>query len=110
MNIIENKIDELISLYNLVLNELEELTEENFDNKLLNAKNMVVAANSMKKELISTGNKELIGKYERSLSDLTKQIQISYDNIVKEKHDQMAAVKLELTKLNNKKKIMAYER
>lgn len=110
MNILENKIGQLISLYNSVLSELNEMTEENFCDRLNNAKNLAISANSAKEDILLNNDPEILKKYKKSLDDLTKQIQLSYDNIIKQKQKQILTVASDLKNLQNKKKIAVYER
>lgn len=110
MNIIENKIKELEDLYSSVLQELTQITEENFESRFPEAKSLAVAANSAKNDLFSAISPDMLKMYQNDLLGLTKQIQTTYDNIVQERQKQLASIALEIKNMQNQKKIAAYKR
>jgi hypothetical protein len=110
MNILKKKIEELTILYKEVLKEITAITEENYKEQLPLAINKAKAANLIRDKLFAEYDREMVKKCDESLIETTKQIKFTYDNIVEDNQKQITSVALELKKLQNKRKLVVYER
>jgi len=105
----EFEIENLKYLLGSVLTNLNSITYENFDITFNEAKNKMILANEIRKQLQGTPNNEEYRKSEKELLILAKLIQESYDNVIRKIKDEQDKIALQLKSLGNKRKIAIYE-
>lgn len=106
----EEKINIIEETYNKVLEYLEILSEENFNEIFPKAKLGMEYVNKLKTELKNQFYREELIKYEERLLIMAKQIKNKFDDVVTLKKVRLAVISEEISHLQNQKKIVNYYR
>lgn len=101
------KIKKIENLLEKVLEDLTNLTEENFDQKFQSAKSTMV---EIKREKVQNGGKFNVFKVSNKIVQLTKLITEKYDNVIKDWAERLKLVQKEIELTRNQKKITIYNR
>ncbi|MDP4114565.1 MAG: hypothetical protein Q8903_00435 [Bacteroidota bacterium] len=109
MHIKEN-ITRIKGLLNVVANDLDFLTDENFDFKLKEVQNCLKEVQQIKFSLKNTYNNDILQPYENELSDITKQIGKKFDYLIKARTEESIEVNKQLANIQNQKKLTLYDR
>ncbi|MCU7491433.1 MAG: hypothetical protein HF312_05795 [Ignavibacteria bacterium] len=101
---------EISSILQELLSALDGLNDENFEATMgvVNAKKRRI--DEIKLQLKSTYEPEMLSKYEPGLIKLTKQLSNKFDNIITKVKTEQNAIGLELKNIQNKKKLVNYNR
>lgn len=110
MNKIELKIKEIESVFYLVFTDIASISEDNFDRILAELDDKISQILTLKEELKNNYSKQILMQYEEKLSHLAKQLKERFDNIIREKKTEQAKIGLELSNIQNKKKLAIYSR
>lgn len=106
---LEYEIENLKYLLGSVLTHLNSITFENFEIKFQEAKNTMILANELRKQLAGSSNVDEYKKSEKELLILAKLIRESYDNVLRKIKEEQENIALQLKSLGNRKKIAMYE-
>jgi hypothetical protein len=110
MNYIEAEIKEIESVLHLIYTTIKNITDENCDHMLSELDIKIKKVNLLRNQLKNKYNKAVLVEYEPTLGALTKQIREKFDNIIEEKKTEQARIGLELADIQNKKKLLIYNR
>ena len=93
-----------------VLKNLNQITSSNFEEVFPKIKSLLDESQKHKKFLLSNYSKNELKIFEPDLTKLAKQIKESFDNIAKAKKLEMAKLAEEIQYIQNKKKLIYYNR
>lgn len=110
MNALEIKIKEINAILELLLVALDRLNDENFGSVMAELEENIRKVNSLRDELKENYDIGVLGKYEPELNSLTKQLENKFDNIINEIKTEQNKISLELKNIQNKKKLVNYNR
>ncbi|MGE5399610.1 MAG: hypothetical protein ACM3S2_04345 [Ignavibacteriales bacterium] len=110
MNALEIKIKEINAILELLLVALDRLNDENFGSVMAELEENIRKMNSLRDELKENYDIGVLGKYEPELNSLTKQLENKFDNIINEIKTEQNKISLELKNIQNKKKLVNYNR
>lgn len=110
MRQLNNSLDEIKNNLYLVLENLDDINDENFNDKMCNVNSLIHKIEEKRTFIRENYNPDsLIGK-----SDMfhiaIKQIRAKFDDIIEEKKNEQNKISSELNKLVNKKKLINYQR
>ncbi|MBU1101705.1 MAG: hypothetical protein KKA84_14995 [Bacteroidetes bacterium] len=105
-----NDIETLKFLMKGVHEDLVHLNYDNFDENFSLILNKAKKAKRLREIIVKNCPPDLLEKKEKELLFLTKQIKITYDNLVKKYQDESASTLNDLKVLVNSKKIATYNR
>ncbi len=103
-------IEKIESLLAQVQKILDSFTDEEFENQLKESNSKMEEVKHLKEMLKKSYSFEELQPFEEKLYKLAKQIEISFDNIVKRKYLEKERLAQELSELQNKKKLQNYRR
>ena len=104
------KIEELKCLLKQSLNHLNGINSQNFDFNIGFAKNSMKSALALRQELKSGYNFEELKIFDPELTNMAKQISEKFDNIVREKRQELEIVAKKIKMVQNQKKLLNYSR
>lgn len=102
------KLSELNKCLENLLNMLNSLDEENFDQKIKEINSEVLYIKMLKKELNLEFSDEILYSYSQYFGNTAKLVKSTFDNKVKEIKEKQLFISEELKKLNNQKKLSIY--
>ena len=94
----------------LVLDNLDELNDDNFSNKMNNVTSLIKQIEEKRKYIKNKFSEESLHSKSDLLHTAVKQIVAKFDGIIEEKKEKQFAISSELNKLSNKKKLINYQR
>ena len=94
----------------LVLNNLEELNEDNFDNKMKDVNSLIKQIEEKRVYIKNKFSAESLHGKSDLLHTAVKQIIAKFDGIIEGKKKEQIEISSELNKLANKKKLINYQR
>jgi hypothetical protein len=104
------EINKIKFLLRKVISDLELADSEDFTVNFENAKVRMILVKKMKDNLLETYSLEELRQYDGELMPLTKQIQKIYDNIIEKKRKQLREVVKDMAQIQNRKKMINYNR
>lgn len=104
------EINKIKFLLKKVISDLELADSEEFTENFENAKVRMILVKKMKDNLIEDYPIEELVKYDAELVPLAKQIHKTYDNIIEKKRMQLQEVVKRMRQLQNRKKLVNYNR
>jgi hypothetical protein len=104
------EINKIKFLLRKVISDLELADSEDFTVNFENAKVRMILVKKMKDNLLETYSLEELRQYDGELIPLTKQIQKIYDNIIEKKRKQLREVVKDMAQIQNRKKMINYNR
>ena len=107
---IENKITELRDILTGVNNRLLSLTNDNFSVNLETAKSGMIKVDKLRNSLKNEYSYDELKKYDEEMTLLAKQIQVTFDNIIRDFRNKQDSILNEIVQLQNKKKLIKYGR
>ncbi|MHB1687853.1 MAG: hypothetical protein ACYCVH_10815 [Ignavibacteriaceae bacterium] len=110
MNNLNDEINNIKLLLTGILGNLNAVNDENFDENLTKAKLGMEEVNRLKFKLKEKYPLQTLNKYDAVLLEITKQIQVSFDNIFTKKKNQLAEIGKQIAILKNKSKLVNYYR
>lgn len=110
MNQLELKINEINMILEQISVALESINEENINEVLSRLNLKLQKITTIKTELESKYEKSLLKSHEGKLNILTKQIYERFDNIISEIKTEQGLIQTELINIQNKKKLVNYNR
>ena len=110
MRELTNNLDDIKNFLFLVLENLDDINNENFNDKMSNV-NTLICRIEEKRSFIRENyrTESLIGKSDLFHSTI-KQIRAKFDDIIEEKKNEQNKISAELNKIVNKKKLINYQR
>ena len=106
----KDKVGKIKYLLTEVLKNLNQITSSNFEEVFPKIKSLLDESQKYKKFLLSNYSKNELKIFEPDLTKLAKQIKESFDNIAKAKKLEMAKLAEEIQYIQNKKKLIYYNR
>ncbi len=106
----KDKVGKIKYLLTEVLKNLNQITSSNFEEVFPKIKSLLDESQKHKKFLLSNYSKNELKIFEPDLTKLAKQIKESFDNIAKAKKLEMAKLAEEIQYIQNKKKLIYYNR
>lgn len=110
MDPIEGKILYFKRLLKKIIEELNYLTSDNFNENIKHVQATIEEVRLLRNQLKSEGDKNIFKKYDAELLFLTKQIKNSFDNVSRKIKTEADLVSKELRDLQNSKKLTSYNR
>ncbi len=107
---LQKEIEKIKFLLEKVLSDLDLMLTGDFQKNYDNAKVRMKLFNELKENLVKEYPIEELRKYNHELTLLTKQIHKKYDNIIEVKKKQLQEVVLSMNLLQNRKKLINYNR
>jgi hypothetical protein len=109
-NMLIKEINKIKFLLKKVISDLELADSEEFTENFENAKVRMILVKKMKDNLIENYPIEELVKFDAELVPLAKQIHRIYDNIIEKKKLQLQEVVKRMKQLQNRKKLVNYNR
>ncbi len=106
----KSKLERIFFLLNEVYKNLNDISEENFDKTMSRVRNLLSESQKHKTFLLKNFSKAELMKFEPYLTNLTKQIKESFDNISENKKLEIEKVRLQIQYTQNRKKLVNYIR
>lgn len=110
MNNLEIKIKEINLILQLISEAFNSLSTENFDAIMADLDGNLQKVNLLKKELKNEYDHAALSKYEPELNDMAKLIEKKFDNIIEDIKNEQNAISAELSKYQNQRKLINYNR
>jgi len=110
MQELNNSLNQLKNDLYLVLNNLDELNEDNFNNKMQDVNSLIKQIEKKRVYIKKKFSAESLHGKSDLLHTAVKQIVAKFDGIIEEKKEQQIEISSELNKLVNKKKLINYQR
>ena len=88
--------------------ELKNITTDNFNDKILQIKKNLDFVNNRKKQLVAKYTREELSGFNGKLVVISKQIQKTVDNLIKEYETESLEIAQKLVQIGNRKKIANY--
>lgn len=110
MSIFEAQYNKLNQLLLQVLNLLTNLNDDNFNANTVNMKSKIREIREINDFLRKNCHKEELDNINKNLLDLTKQIKLYFDNVIRNKESEALELLIRLKSLQNSKKLAVYER
>jgi hypothetical protein len=107
---IKENVSRIKGLLNSVANNLDLITDENFDDKIREVQNCLKAVQQIKYSLKNTYNNDILLPYENELSDITKLIGKKFDYLIKARTEESIEINKQLANIQNQKKLTLYGR
>ncbi len=106
----KSKIERIIFILNEVYKNLNNIGEENFDKTMSHVRSLLNESQRHKAFLLENFSKDELENFEPYLTNLTKQIKESFDNIIEKKKIEIEKVRLQIQYTQNRKKLVNYIR
>ncbi len=107
---VENNISEFENYLFLVLENLDEINDENFEDKMVNIKSLIEQIEEKRVYLKNNFSKEILKEKSDVAHRAIKQIKAKFDDVIEDKNEKKNTISLELNQLANKKKLINYQR
>lgn len=107
---IKENISRIIGLLNSVANNLDSITDENFDVTIREVQNCLKEVQQIKYSLKNTYNNDILLPYENELSGITKLIGKKFDYLIKARTEESIEINKQLANIQNQKKLTLYGR
>jgi len=108
--ILSKEINKIKFLLKKVISDLELADSEDFTDNFENAKVRMIMVKKMKDNLVGNYPMEELVKFDPELVPLAKQIHKTYDNIIEKKRLQLQEVVKQMRQIQNRKKLVNYNR
>ena len=105
-----SEINKIKFLLSKIISDLELAQTDDFTSNFANAKERMILVKSMKTKLLENFPLEELMTFDKELTTLTKLIQEKYDNIVEYKKKQLKEVSERIRFIQNRKKLISYNR
>lgn len=93
-----------------VIDNLDNLTDENFDSNFNNISILVKKIEEKKKNLLDNFGEDVVKSKSDAVHTAIKQIRTKFDSIIEEKKEAQIKISAELANTVNKKKLINYQR
>lgn len=110
MSELHSNLSELKNYLYLVLNNLNELDNGNFNAKMDNVNSLIKEIEKKRQYIKNNFNQKYLQGKSDLLHMMIKQISARFDDIIENKKKEQVEISSELNKLVNKKKIINYQR
>ncbi|MCX6150711.1 MAG: hypothetical protein NTX22_09325 [Ignavibacteriales bacterium] len=107
---LSTKVASLKMDWNSVIEKLLGITDENFNDNFREIKTIALHLKNSENEIKSQATAEEMKKIDLELEDVTKKTKNTFDNIIKDKEEEINRVSIELSNLTNQKKLALYKR
>ncbi len=106
---LNDRIEKIKFDLSCILDKLENLDDDNFDQNISLINNAISETKRGKKALNSINEKNFL-ESDKSINIITKKIKIKLDNVIEKKENDLKSLSSELNNLNNQKKLALYKR
>lgn len=110
MTQLESKIEKIKLLLLQADKELNKIDSEGFDIIFPKVKKLLQESKVNKSYLLKNYSLTQLTSYNKELTDLTKQIKKSFDDIIEKKRKEMDRISFEMKSIQNRKKLVNYIR
>ena len=94
----------------LVLSNLNELNDSNFDSKMGNIKSLIIEIEKKRVFIKNNFGEDVLSEKRDLVHRVVKQIRGKFDDVIEERKEKQNLISSELNELSNKKKLINYQR